>query len=204
MKNYLFVFLFLGSLAFGATPAAAHGGEDHGETATATAPGAQYFSATSQSTQFELLLRYEPLKAGEPAHLRLFVSDYATNAPISGARLTFTVPENDKLQFAATPQGPGEYLVEGQFPANETYSLTVNIVADKRADLMLLKGIAVGKELPAATVTPAAEPFLTWKMALLLLGGFLAGVVLTALLLRRRIPSKPSGTAWQPVAQTGK
>jgi hypothetical protein len=96
------------------------------------------------------------------------------------------VPENDKLQFAATPHGPGEYLVEGQFPANETYSLTVNIVADKRADLMLLKGIAVGKELPTATAAPAAGPFLTWKMGLLLLGGFLAGVALTALLLRRR------------------
>ncbi|GAB2464829.1 hypothetical protein GCM10011375_35440 [Hymenobacter qilianensis] len=185
MKTYLFVFLLLGLLGFGAPAATAHGGEDHGETATATAAGAQYFSVTSQSAQFELLLRYEPIKAGEPAHLRLFVSDFATNAPISGARLTFTVPENDKLQFAATPQGPGEYLVEGQFPANKAYGLTVNIVADKRADLMLLKGIEVGKELPVAAVL-TAEPFLTCKMGLLLLGGFLAGVALTALLLRRR------------------
>ncbi|QIL75293.1 hypothetical protein [Hymenobacter sp. HDW8] len=186
MKTYLILILLLGTLGFGAPPAMAHGGEDHGETATATAAGAQYFSVTNQSTQFELLLRYEPIKAGEPAHLRLFVSDFATNAPISGARLTFTVPENDKLQFAATPQGPGEYLVEGQFPANQAYSFTVNIIAGKRADLMLLKGIVVGKELPVAAAAPTTESFLTWKMGLLLLGGFLAGVALTALLLRRR------------------
>ncbi|WP_460676224.1 hypothetical protein [Hymenobacter coalescens] len=166
----------------------AHGGEDHGGGTTAPAPGATSFSVAALSEQFELLLRFQPLKKGEPAHLQLFVSDYASNAPIDSAQLTLTVPEAPNEKFTATRQGPGVYLVEGRFPANQKYSLTVNLVAGERADLLLLEGIEVGKELPVAAV-PAATSWLSgWKVWLLVAGAFVAGVLLTMLLVRRRGP----------------
>ena len=185
MKQLLI--LLLGLLLTGA--AYAHGGEDHGEGSKAGTPaGATSFSVAALSEQFEVLLRYEPLEGGKPADLRLFLSDYATNAPIKGAKLTLANPEDANLKWAVTEQEPGIYLVEGQFPANKTYSFTANIVAGNQADLLLLEGIKVGEKLPVAATAPAVAPslFSSWKTILALVGAFALGIALTALLMRRR------------------
>ena len=145
--------------------------------------------------QFEALLRYEPLEGGKPADLRLFLSDYATNAPIKGAKLTLTTPEDANLKWAVTEQEPGVYLVEGQFPANKAYSFALNVVAGETADLLLLEGIKVGEKLPVAATAPAAATslFSSWKTILALVGAFVLGIGLTALLMRRRRqPAEPA------------
>ncbi|MBD2717230.1 hypothetical protein KBK19_19475 [Microvirga sp. STR05] len=194
MKQLLI--LLLGLLVLSGT-AYAHGGEDHGDGPKAgTAAGATSFSVAALSEQFEALLRYEPLEGGKPADLRLFLSDYATNAPIKGAKLTLTNPEDATLKWAVKEQEPGVYLVEGQFPANKAYSFALNIVAGEKADLLLLEGIKVGEKLPVAAA-PHAEAtglFSSWKTILALAGAFVLGIVLTALLMRRRRP--------EPVPQT--
>ncbi|GAA4381113.1 hypothetical protein [Hymenobacter koreensis] len=180
------------------TAALAHGGEDHGEGKAATAAGATSFSVAAMSEQFEVLLRYEPLEKGQPAHLRLFLSDYATNVPIKGAKLTLTTPEDAALKWTVQEEEPGIYLVEGQFPANKPYSLAVNVVAGNRADLLLLRGIDVGKKLPVAEHEDAPG-LQTWQLVLLLVGAFLAGILLTALLLRRRrnTPTTPTPLVYE-------
>jgi hypothetical protein len=185
MKQLLL--LLLGLLLAGA--AQAHGGEDHGEGAQAAAPaGATSFSVAALSEQFEVLLRYEPLEGGQPADLRLFLSDYATNAPIKGAKLTLTNPEDAALKWVVTEQEPGIYLVEGEFPKNQPYSFALNVVANDRADLLLLEGIRVGEKLPVAAAAPVVAPglFSSWKTVLALVGAFGLGIGLTALLMRRR------------------
>ena len=202
MRKELLLLLLACLAVAPAWPAAAHGGEDHGDAAKAATPaGATTFSAVATSDQFEVLLRYPPLKPGGDADMRLFLADFATNVPIRGAKLTFTCPEDPKLKFQATEKGPGEYLVETTFPAKRAYSLTVQVVAGKQADLLLLEGIAVGKELLVAAPAVAAAPWLSWKTGLLLLSTFLLGVATAALLLRRRrgtpeavapIPSTPA------------
>ena len=181
--------LLLGLLLFFAFGASAHGGEDHGGAAAPSAGAAPTtFSVAALSEKFELLLRFEPLEKGRDADLRLFVSDYATNAPIKGAKLTVTCPEDARLKFEVTEKAAGDYLVEGTFPATEKYSLAVNIVAGNQADLMLLAGIEVGKKLPVALGPAAVAPsiFASWKTALLLIGAFGLGIAVTALLMRRR------------------
>ncbi|WP_035567979.1 hypothetical protein [Hymenobacter sp. IS2118] len=194
MKQLLI--LLLGLLLSGT--AYAHGGEDHGDGPKAGTPaGATSFSVAALSEQFEVLLRYEPLEGGQPADLRLFLSDYATNAPIKGAKLTLTNPEDAALKWAVTEQEPGIYLVEGQFPANKTYSFTVNIVAGEQADLMLLEGINVGEKLPVAAAPPAVATslFSSWKTILALVGAFVLGIGLTVLLMRRRRTAAPVSTS---------
>ncbi|MCA8833326.1 hypothetical protein [Hymenobacter pini] len=194
MKQLLI--LLLGLLLSGA--AYAHGGEDHGDGAKASTPaGATSFSVAALSEQFEVLLRYEPLEGGKPADLRLFLSDYATNAPIKGAKLTLTNPEDANLKWAVTEQEPGIYLVEGEFPANKAYSFAANIVAGDKADLLLLDGIKVGEKLPVAATASVAAPslFASWKTILALVGAFVLGIGLTALLLRRRRPEPVASTA---------
>ncbi|GAB3241406.1 hypothetical protein GCM10027346_36830 [Hymenobacter seoulensis] len=178
--------------------AQAHGGEDHGDEAKASTPaGATSFSVAALSEQFEVLLRYEPLEGGQPADLRLFLSDYATNAPIKGAKLTLTNPEDATLQWAVTEQEPGSYLVEGKFPANKAYSFALNIVAGEQADLLLLEGINVGQKLPVAAAPHAEAPglFSSGKTILALVGAFALGIALTFLLLRRRRPAAPVSTS---------
>jgi hypothetical protein len=181
MKNLLLLLLAL----LLATGARAHGGEDHGDAA---GPVATTFSVAALSETFELLLRFEPLTKGKDADMRLFVSDYATNAPIKGAKLTVTCPEAAELKFAVTEKSAGVYLVEGVFPANKKYSLAVNIVAGDKADLMLLAGLEVGKLLPVAAAPAAAGPALigSWKTMLLLFGAFALGIAATVLVMRRR------------------
>ena len=185
MKNLLLLLLAL----LLATGARAHGGEDHGDAAKPSAGAvATTFSVAALSESFELLLRFEPLKKGEDADMRLFVSDYATNAPIKGAKLTVTCPEAANLKFTVSERSPGAYLVEGVFPANKKYSLAVNIVAGDKADLMLLAGLEVGKLLPVAAAPAAAGPALigSWKTVLLLFGAFALGIAATVLVMRRR------------------
>lgn len=193
-----FLLLLLGLLW--AAGAWAHGGEDHGAATAPTAAGATSFSVAALSESFELLLRYEPLEKGQDADLRLFISDYATNAPIKGAKLTVTSPEAAGLKFAVTEQEAGIYLVESAFPANQKYSLTVNIVAGDRADLLLLEGIEVGKKLPVAAPPAPAAPgfFSSWKALLALAGAFALGIGLTALLMRRRRRSVPAPLSPKP------
>ena len=185
MKNTLLLLLLALLLAPGAW---AHGGEDHGAAKAATAAGATSFSVSALSEAFELLLRYEPLEKGQDADMRLFVSDYATNAPIKGAQISVTCPEAPALKFAVSEKEPGTYLVEGNFPANQKYGLAVNLMAGETADLLLLEGIEVGKQLPVAAAAAPAAPsiFSSWKTILALVGAFVLGIGLTVLLLRRR------------------
>ena len=182
--------LLLGLLTLSGGPARPHNGEDHGAaSAAATAPGAAYFTATASSDNFELVLRYAPLRAGEPATLRLFVADFATNLPIHGAKLTLTTTEAPVVRLTATETSPGDYRLTGQFPADHPYALAVQVAApDGRADLLLLRPVDVGKLLPAPPAAPgvAATSWLSWQTALVALGSLLLGAALTFLLRRRR------------------
>ena len=194
MKQLLILLLGLLLLS---SAAQAHGGEDHGDGPKAGTPaGATSFSVAALSEQFEVLLRYEPLEGGQPADLRLFLSDYATNVPIKGAKLTLTNPEDASLKWTITEQEPGIYMVEGQFPANKAYSFAANIVAGDKADLLLLEGINVGEKLPVAAAAPVAGTslFSSWKVVLALVGAFVLGIGLTVLLLRRRRAASPVST----------
>lgn len=189
MRQSLKILLLLLLALLRLAPARAHGGEDHGETAKAS--GGAFpttFSVAALSEKFELLLRFEPIEKGKDADLRLFVSDYATNAPIKGAKLTVTCPEAPALKFEVSEKEPGSYLVESTFPENRKYSLAVNIVAGRQADLMLLEGLAVGKKLPVAPgpLAAAGSVFSFWKTILALAGAFALGILLTVLLMRRR------------------
>ena len=190
MKNLLLLLLGL-LLTFAAR---AHGGDDHGGGAQPAAGAvATTFSVAALSEKFEMLLRFEPLEKGRDADLRLFISDYATNAPIKGAKLTVSCPEDASLKFEVSEKAAGDYLVESTFPANKKYSLAVNIVAGSQADLMLLPGIEVGKKLPVAVAPGAGAPsiFASWKTILLLIGAFGLGIGLTVLLMRRRRAAAP-------------
>ncbi|MDX2001396.1 MAG: efflux RND transporter periplasmic adaptor subunit [Chitinophagales bacterium] len=126
----------------------AHEGEPHGEEAPATAPSTQYFSTEAISDKYELLLKYEHLHPGETSVLRLFVSEYATNRAIDSASIQVTSPELPGNKYAVRRLDKGIYEIKGIFPAAKAYSFNVNINSSLGPDLIQLKGIEAGKELP--------------------------------------------------------
>lgn len=163
----------------------AHGDEDHGGGQEQVRPGKTYFTVNSTSDKFELVLRYEPIKGGEKANMKLFVSDFETNKPIDGAKIDIATLEGD-LKFTVTRLDTGIYNVSGTFPANKDYDLVANISVGPKADLLTLEHIVVGQELPLAEEHAAEGAGMDMKTILYISLAFVGGILLTWLLLRRR------------------
>ncbi|MCY7357712.1 MAG: efflux RND transporter periplasmic adaptor subunit [Rudanella sp.] len=184
----LVTFLGLFVLLANSPLAMAHGGEDHGAATAPTGKAVAYFTSQAISDKYELVLHYEPLEAGEAGKLRLYINEFNTNRPVEGATLKLSSPEEAKLTIVVKPIGKGIYELSGTFPAKKRYSLTVSLNAGPGADLLLLPGIEVGKDLPVSTVAaPIVGPAHWYESPYLLLGGgLLLGMGLMFLLMRTR------------------
>ncbi len=143
IKKILVLLLLLPSLVF------AHGGDDDEGAKKATIKSVTYFSSEAVSDVYELLLKYQPFQPGKHVTLKLFASDFNTNAPVdSSTTLQITVADNPNIKLEVTRVDNGVYEVKGAFPEKKQYNLTVNINSLLGPDLILLKDIEVGKELP--------------------------------------------------------
>ena len=168
--------------------ATAHDGDNHGAATASAGKGMPYFTSQAISDKYELVLHYEPIKAGEAGKLRLYINEFNTNRPVEGARLQLSSPENNKLVIAVKSVGKGIYELMGTFPAEKTYSLTVRLNAGPGPDLLLLPKIEVGKDLPVANTTTPSQPHTHWyeNAYVLLGGGLLLGMALMFFLMRLR------------------
>lgn len=171
----------------------ASGGDDHthgDEKPTATGQQQKYFSSEAVSDKYELLLRYEPIHIGEPAHLTLFVSEYATNKPIDKAELKIIAQEDSKLVFTAKQTGEGTYEVESTFPEKKNYSLAVSINSPLGADLILISNIEAGKELLHEETTSNSKWAMdNWQSILVVVVTLLIGLGLGMLIQKRNTKS---------------
>jgi hypothetical protein len=122
----------------------AHGGEDHGETAPATTSAAATPALTraAATERFELVMTLDAAQTGAPRHVHLYLSDYATNAPIGGATLHLDWGSQVTGQAKATKQ-PGIYESEVTFPSAGEYSPLVTVTAAGTEDLITLDAIPV-------------------------------------------------------------
>ena len=179
MKNYFLILtLFITVNVFG------HEGEDHGEKPKTAQAGKKYFTVNSQSQTFELVLRYEPLSAGKKSAMKLFLSDFSSNAPVENAKMDIASDEDPNLKFTAKQIEPGIYSIEGSFPENKSYNLIANISSGDIVDLMLINDIQVGKTLE--TEEMHEEPLFTTNSILLLVAGLIGGTIISFFILRKR------------------
>ena len=125
----------------------AHDGEDHGDAKKASVKPAAYFSNEAVSDVYELLFKYQPLSPGKEAVLKLYASDFNSNAPVDSATVQITVADNPNIKLTVKQVDKGVYEVRGIFPAKKAYNLTVNINSALGPDLILVKDIEIGKEL---------------------------------------------------------
>lgn len=163
MRKLLLAWLLLAVLSCAAS---AHEGETHdapGVPPPVAGPGLEAREVSSEL--YEVLLKYPPLAPGEKTRLRVFVSEYATNAPVAGAAVE--VEMGDLKATAAPGAAPGVYEAEVTFPAAGTYEPVVSISRGDASDLLTLPEIAVaaapgplarapGWLIPAAVTVGAA------------------------------------------------
>ncbi len=173
--------------AAGVTSAArAHEGHDD---APGSGTGASSLTTrhvlTAVSDRFELVLKNDPLRPGIKTPLDLYVSDFATNAPVAGARIALSLRSATRELWsgsaAATPRA-GVYTAPFQAPA-DTGSFTVLVtVSDAGGDVRFaLPGLEVSSKHAAAANSPPRTWGWMWLVGLgaVLLGGM-------ALFARRR------------------
>lgn len=170
--------LLIGCFILFSPMAFAHGGEDHGEEQKKSMVTATYFASVANSDLYELLLKYEPLKKGEAARLKLYVSDYTTNKPVDKAQLKISSNDDKSLQFSIKQTDVGIYEITTRFPENKSYNLNISINSALGPDLMVVEHIEVGKLLPQAEDTKPNDTSIVENKYVMFAGGFALALLL--------------------------
>jgi hypothetical protein len=141
--------------ALNASPAWAHGGEEHShpeDAATAsvaatTPQGPRTPRASAQSEEFELVATLAEKT------LTVYLDDYASNAPVADAQIEL---ESGAVKQVAQQTEPGVYLLPGEaFAKPGKYPLVFSIETADSADLLTA---TLTVTLPAAeTAQPVAQ-----------------------------------------------
>lgn len=130
-------------------PALAHEGEDHG--APPPTPASEAPARSSASTGV-----FELVAVASGGRIVLYVDRFATNEPISGARIEV---QGSTRKASAEEVEPGVYRVAAdEWGSEGTHPLTVDVEAGGEIDLLSLSIEGASREPRAAT--PAAQP---WK-----------------------------------------
>ncbi len=143
-----------------ATAARAHGGEDHGEekpTPAATTAGQR--SSYGQTGQFEVLVRLDPAKLGD---LKVFVADWATNAPVGDATVALEIQSDPAVTVTAEPAGAaGMYHAIATVPAG-AFPIIATVTAGERLDLVEIAPLDFAPA-PAAAAAPHEHADIPWR-----------------------------------------
>jgi multidrug efflux pump subunit AcrA (membrane-fusion protein) len=134
-------------------PALAHEGEIHAEDPLprlAPIPGDALVAA---SDHHELIVRAGTLEPGEASTIRLLLSDWATNAPIAGARVEVGAAGGDTM-WNARAEAPGVYAADVVFPAAGIVPLAIVVRRGDDLDLLTVDSLRVGPP-PVTAAAPA-------------------------------------------------
>jgi hypothetical protein len=172
----LFTVAFSAAFA-AASPAYAHGDEDHG---AAPPPVTQSMAPRAVAATEE----FEVVAVLDGKHLVVYVDRYASNAPVAGAKVEI---EGSGLQGIAVESAPGTYVMNlaADLPPAR-HGLTIGIEAGESADL-LTATLDTSSAAPAAVHAHSWGEWIVWGLAALLL------LASGALLAARRRKKKTKG-----------
>ncbi|MEO6354735.1 MAG: hypothetical protein ABIO19_09160 [Burkholderiaceae bacterium] len=170
-RTLIFTLLFTPVLAF------AHGGEDHGDGPKPVSVANVAPRAEAQTELFELLAT-----AGN-GQLTIFIDRFASNAPVTGAKVEV---ESGSWKAVAAAAGDGSYRVAApQFAKPGSYPLLFTVEAGTDADLIETTLVVADAAKPEATAHPLSSGSMWWWVGGTL--GVLAGI---SLLLKLRRPGR--------------
>lgn len=169
----------------------AHGGEDHGAPEPVASDPNLVVRATSNQ-DYEVVMKYSSLRGQKATVVRVYLSDYATNTPIEGARIGLRTTSPSPHSATAAMTSPGTYEAPLRFEQPGRYIMILAIKSSSIAEFAF-QDLPMGEEL----VTSGPEPthrksrFPGWWIV----AAVLALLAVTALLIRRRAARVISRTA---------
>ena len=187
--------LIAGLLVFSAAGLAqAHEGHDQpAPVATATDPSLVVRTVSNES--MELVVKYHSSPSAKPAHLQIYISDFATNAPINGARLALRTTTPAQLSASATQLRPGIYEAHLDFPQPGEYTLILAVSGPVSGEFALPK-FELGLSMVAAASSEKKSSGPNRTLVILVgIAVVLLGLVLWAILRRRAVRVKPAAVA---------
>jgi hypothetical protein len=180
MRRWLFILAWLL-----ASPALAHGGEDHGEPqAPVASMQGEVHTLGTTGDAFEVLLKHPAHGEGGKTLLRLFVAEADSNAPVSGAQVELTLTGPSVQALKPKMDAPGVYLAEADLPVEAEFAAVATITRGETVDVLSLGTVHVESEEHAATARSDAHSY-GWGLALGVAG--LGVMVLGAWWLARRM-----------------
>jgi RND family efflux transporter MFP subunit len=176
MIKYIILLLLL---PFGAM---AH--EGHGKAATPATSTTAYFSSEANSDKYETLIKYKTIPVGKEGSFQLFVTDFVTNRPVEITDLKTSVSGNADLKLTVAKVDTGVFEVKGIFPEKKKYNISVSLNSSSGSDLLLVKDIEIGKELPKPAVEEEHSHWYgsNWFYGIL---GLIAGMVAMFFLMKK-------------------
>lgn len=149
-----------------------------------------YFASENSSEKYEVLIKYPELEADKQAHLSLYLSNVNSNVPVSGAKISISVPENDKIVPELNQTDSGIYEISTRFTENKNYTLNINIDAAQGADLIQVSNIEIGKKLAGQPKETAKQSLFNIYSLLMVVGALLIGIIIGLFLKRRSMVGK--------------
>lgn len=150
MKNFageksarvIAAFALLVSLMMPCATAFAHGGEDHGEKQTpVVSMGSGMATHIARAGEMEVVIKHPPLEPDKEVSARLFVTRFATNEPIGGAKIVVALSSNESAApieataiAAAAGATPGIYEVKLPPLPKGQYKFTARVDHNGRTD----------------------------------------------------------------------
>ena len=187
MKRLLTVFTLVAACALPATPTHAHEGHDAAPGSGVGALSGRHV-LTALSERYELVLKNDPLTPGAPSEFDLYLSDFATDAPVADAKVALVIRSAARELWsgaaAATPRA-GVYHASFTAPADTgSYAVLVSVQDGADVQRFALTGLEVSREHVASPPLAGSRAALPWVIAIAALL-----VAAAALMTRRRAPA---------------
>ena len=147
----------------------AHGGEDHGDQkAPVVSKGTNMIVRVARVGDLEVVIKDPPIEPDKETAARIFITRFATNEPVSGAKVVVVLQGNAPVEVSAVPSSTaGMYEVKLPPLPQGQYKLLARIEHDGENKTAEYGSLAV-VPLPVPLISAVA----TWaRTALLVLGG---------------------------------
>lgn len=125
----------------------AHEGETHDDEGAGAVPipSASTRAGSGWTELFEVVVKPMDDVFSTPTRLRVFLSEYATNAPVAGAKVEVETSAEPKLRTTATASAtPGIYEMSLPFAKAGEHDLTLVVTSPEAFDLLSVRRVPVG------------------------------------------------------------
>lgn len=125
----------------------AHEGETHDDEGAGAVPipSASTRAGSAWTELFEVVVKPMDDAFSIPSKLRIFLSEYATNAPVGGATIEVETSAEPKLVTTATASATtGIYELSLPLPREGEYDLKLIVKTPELFDLLSVRGVPVG------------------------------------------------------------